>query len=1252
MGKRLRSSVQSSAEELLYSAASKISTKPGKAEIKSIIWSIGPSSCLVSSLPAALHLAILNALESLMLSLKSGGAVDVAAVGDIRCSTPPAPKKFRRSARLKRSDDLGCGATPPRSRSQILDIQKKLRAYTCIAHLCASHPKKLFSPSDLLPLVQFLHDNLVLYDDPSLMSEVASLCEWWWKDNLPERESLISQSLPFLLSKSLTHCKKTDVRRIYAFREAFTLFDYEDESIEDLRLLLVRCVINPLYLKTKDGRSFIAFMVGLNGLLLKEALALIKSQIPFGKKSVLEGYADIIFKAWRGSEHSVTLEIEDGFLQDLIEGAIHANTKQFAASIRKVVNGFVGQRTTPGVEKVLFRLAEPVLFRSLQVANSNVRQNALFLLLDLFPLEDPDATKEEKDTLLERQFFLLQKLLTDDCPEVRGVAVEGLCRILNLFWEVIPSLTITKILGKVIDDMTRDICNEVRLSTLNGIIYLLENPQSHEIMKVLLPKLNFVLSDPSLSVRIAATDLLLVVGHIRSFQFKKIVSLDTLFSSLANDHERVARKITRLLIPSYFPPNLDPKEACSRFNALMRRSLDAAARFCEFALSEGSSSKSLMELLRSSLGLVLAENDLSSDHIDGLIIASANICSCMATELSNKALVELLLTDKIKSLFNAATSSRAQIAVLSIASVVSSNDLHGLHEQCLFLALECIGLSDDLERHGLIRKIHRLFFSFGFLSELIGRLSSILQNIASRFLVKFGLDVPSQVLQSIKKKIKLPVKSSPRFGVPKESIKTDKFKIEKDLCLAAGIAWTDVDMRKVLFQYPHFEVTLHSLTIISQVSIEICVRCESFDTSPIEALATLAVYLILQNDGSVMNDVLDNDAEDRSWCMNSHFKGTILSDTLNKLLHSAEKIFNKSVYKEFATPTSKTKLCTKMSQLTTSRQKIAATSASNRIDGCEFKLDMPKAKCIENVIKMCTSILKFIADTKTMNLIGHNDVSCLRFASAYARYVLSSLGGYRREVFSFNEDDLKEAFYCLKSSFTYAAKLLHLVLKRSNEFSAVPGEVFYLSNDLLDLITAIEPYFGIKLALQMSSVVKPWLPVLILGVGCNQLIKSRKQECQSKFIVPNRHHFPTWLAVLSKAELYEISKVSTEEDDGQISEPEGSVFTNLILMAVSMLKKGSLRIVDAFGCVMLVGLDVGLDTRDFGLLLGLVHFICVKLLGEEFTSWNELEQMTFYLQEIYPRIEDEIANPSLSEDERKKLETAKTLLTSLCLNRG
>ena len=129
----------------------------------------------------------------------------------------------------------------------------------------------------------------------------------------------------------------------------------------------MRCVISPLYFKTEEGRKFIAFIFGLSGQLVTEALAMIKSQIPFGRKSMLEAYGEIVFRVWKSVEGESKDEIENDFLQGLIESAIHASSPAFAASIRTVLGAFIIQRTTHGVEKLLFRLAEPVIFRSLQV---------------------------------------------------------------------------------------------------------------------------------------------------------------------------------------------------------------------------------------------------------------------------------------------------------------------------------------------------------------------------------------------------------------------------------------------------------------------------------------------------------------------------------------------------------------------------------------------------------------------------------------------------------------------------------------------------------------------------------------------------------------------------------------------------------------------------------------------------------------------------------------------------------------------
>lgn len=205
------------------------------------------------------------------------------------------------------------------------------------------------------------------------MSAVASLCEDWWKEDLPRREELIPLALPYLLSKSLTNGKKADVHRVFALREALCSFDFEDESIQDLKLLLIRCLVTPLYLKTEEGKLFIAFLLGLDEQLLREALALMKTQIAFDKKSVLDAYSAVLFRVWKGLDADDTKGvvmrevIEDGFMQELIDWAVHERSSSLAMSIRRVLRGFLDQRSTNGVDKLLFRLAQPVLIRSLQV---------------------------------------------------------------------------------------------------------------------------------------------------------------------------------------------------------------------------------------------------------------------------------------------------------------------------------------------------------------------------------------------------------------------------------------------------------------------------------------------------------------------------------------------------------------------------------------------------------------------------------------------------------------------------------------------------------------------------------------------------------------------------------------------------------------------------------------------------------------------------------------------------------------------
>ncbi|XP_059284214.1 uncharacterized protein LOC132037680 isoform X2 [Lycium ferocissimum] len=1206
MEKRLRSSLKSSAQQFLNST-SNLPFKQIKPSLKTLIHqTLNPnsSSDLTSTLPLALHNSITQSIRKYKTLTNPNPNSQNDVVLSLSPQTPPT-KRLRRSGRNKKNNDEN------ESEDAKELVVEGLRIYVYISFLCVTHPKRVFRDVDLLPGVRELHDNLILFEcDCVLLSEIANLCEEWWKEGYYGKETLISQALPFLLSRALTLKKKVDVHRVYVLREAFALLDFEDESIEDLKHLIMRCVISPLFLKTEDGRKFVAFTFGLSVQVLKEALAMLKSQIPFGRKSILEAFGEIVFRAWKVAEGVAKDEIENGFLQGMIDSCIHAGSSVLAVSTRRVLGGFINQRTTEGVEKLIFRLAEPVIFRSLQVANSNVRQNSLHLLLDLFPLEDPDATKEAKDTLLDKQFFLLDKLLVDECPDVRVVAVEGCCRILHLFWEIIPSPTITKTLTKIFEHMIHDSCPEVRLSTVNAVIYLLGNPHSHDILKVLLPRMGHLINDISPPVRAAVVDLLLALTDLRKFQFHKVVHIDLLLSTLANDQPMIGQKITKLLLPSYFPSKVNLKEACNRCVTLMKRSPLAGARFCEFAVSEGTSLQSWMELLKILISLIVSPGKLEAEQIDGSIIAVSHLCIYLVHDESYQTkLKEELSGEKLKHLFAVATSACAQASVCNIISSVCPDAVDDLFDECMTLVTNCGGLSNSLEKQDEVRSVHKMMVSCHWLDEMFENLARLLQRTASQCHKRFGTElvkfsVPSAKRGNTKSSIKLSSKS--KQAKEKKMSNKVKCSFKEEYEITVGVAWQIKDLllsestRNAILQSGSLETIFLSLKAISEVSILQCTQCEYMSVSPILAYTALALHRSFK-DNSLGGDKNVNKRKRRMESANGTLEETALEMTIHHLLGCTNKLFR------------------------------APFSEISDLTGSDFN----EQQRILNKVKMLTAVLKFIADAHTMDLVHKSQEECLSFTLQNIKFVISSLRRSSDEELQFTEDMLKEIYLCLKSSFTYAAKLMNVVLKSFSEGSQPLWGAFDIANELLNLYVSIEECLGYGYAVRLFPAVKPWVPDLILALGSVNLMK------QSSSFSPK--DLPLWVSTLARTELAEQQDTSSDEEPDRISKTgDFKTFKKLVNLMVQLLR-ANYNVLDAVGPTLLNNLLVGLKRKNFGLVFGLLHFVCVKLVKHDEREWKDLTSMLTSLQQIYPQLELEEESCN-GENARQELQSARALI--------
>ncbi|CAM0875876.1 unnamed protein product [Alopecurus aequalis] len=1098
-----------------------------------------------------------------------------------------------------------------------------------LLHLLLTHPSHPPRWDDLLRPLALLHDSLakLATDDPPLAALAASCFELAWRAGAPGRDALVAQTLPYLFSHALTSGSNARplLRRLFALREALPLLDYTDESISDFKMLLLRCFVSPHFLKAEEGRKLLALVLGVSEGLAREGLELIRAQVGMmrGRRAAVVAYGEVVFRAWKDGGW-VRGEIGEDFLQGMVEAAVHASNKEVAKAARRILWAFVEQKAVAGVEKLVFRLSEPVVFRSLQVANSNVRLNALHLLLDVFPLEDPDVTKDVNDPLLEKQFFLLDKLLMDDCPEIRAVTVEGLCRILNQFWEVIPSPTISKKLSKIVDDMSKDSCNDVRLSTLNGLIYLLDNPQSHDVLKVLLPRLSDMVSDPALSVRAVAVDLLLAIRDLRSFQYNKVVGLGTLLSSLADDHHRVAQKITKLLIPSYFPSKLSLKEACARCVALIKRSPAAGARFCEFALSEGSSPRSLVEFIKIAVTLALSPSGLNSEQTDGLIIASAKLIKSLSDEGSSLvALRECFANAKLKLLFKTAVSDSAQAALLSMVPVVSPDDLRVLHAECMDIVVNAAVTSKQEECNEALLAAHKLVHLSGSSDEMFEALTNILQSKASCFSGIYGLEPPLCPVASSKRKKGKSLKKTPAKSddVAGNKSSTPVILNNEELAAVGGAAWQINEILKAEemradFLQSYAEIAFSSLKVICQVYIEQCLHLESLDLTPVLAYSSLATYSALQ----------DVDQTDIG-CSES----TTINQSLDHLLKCYDKFANGAV----TVPADSTSTLNNDEKSTQHKHTQPGTLEENSVKGTM------------NVIMLGTSILKFIVDTITIKLVNDSKVRCVKFASAYTKYAVSAMKGHH-ESSSFDGDDLKDILTLTRSSFTYAAKLLHLVLASSTESSSSLEEAFLLANNLLDLVPAVESFAGSRFALTFVSVLKQWLPVLLLGLGCRWLIGPENGMASNMWNLGDSD-LPMWVVALAKNELLDAEEAREDDQSEQGSVHEDSPSSRkLAEMMVILLKKGSPRIMDSVGGILLSALQLALQKAEHSVVLGLTRFICARLLGSNSSATEKLQLTLDSLRESFFEI-DRHCRDNLVVDEvpRQQLESAKVLIQSV-----
>ncbi|NXU89367.1 CNDG2 protein, partial [Xiphorhynchus elegans] len=377
-----------------------------------------------------------------------------------------------------------------------------------------------------------------------------------------------------------------DIVRLWNLHQALLCFDYDSEESNEVKDLLLQCFMSVKHIKKEEGRRFLSFLFSWNINFIKMIHGTVKNQLPFFPRSLMEYISEVYFRGWKKVSGEFIEVLEHNCIQDFMHHGIHLpRSSSIHSKVREMLSYFHKQsKVRQGVEEMLYRLYQPILWRALKARNSEVRANAAFLFVDAFPLRDPSFNAEEMDKEIQKQFEELFSLLEDPHPVVRSTGILGVTQITSRYWEMIPSIIVADLLKKITGELACDTASaDVRCSVFKCLPIILENKLSHPLLEQLLPATKHSLHDNSEKVRVAFVDMLLKIKATKAAKFWNICPMEHLLTRLEVDSRPVSRRIVNLLLNSFFPVNQPEDVWCERCVTLIQMNPAAARKFYQYA---------------------------------------------------------------------------------------------------------------------------------------------------------------------------------------------------------------------------------------------------------------------------------------------------------------------------------------------------------------------------------------------------------------------------------------------------------------------------------------------------------------------------------------------------------------------------------------------------------------------------------------------------------------------------------------------
>uniref|UniRef100_A0A3Q4HD65 Non-SMC condensin II complex, subunit G2 n=1 Tax=Neolamprologus brichardi TaxID=32507 RepID=A0A3Q4HD65_NEOBR len=259
--------------------------------------------------------------------------------------------------------------------------------------------------SPLLEVTRRLHGDYVLVSLPvseaPLQNHIHALCEAWWKKGLQEKERFGRTAFFVSLQKSFILKKPgAEIQRVWRLHDVLLSLDYTSEENKQIIDLLLQCFHRPAHIRNDDGKRFLVFLFSWNVNFIWVIHGTIKNQL----EPITAHIAEIYFRAWKKASGEFLEKIESLCIQDFMQNAIFLHrASPVHSKVRQIVSYFHMRKDCRNVDKMLYNLYKPILWKALSAPNFEVRANSTLLFTEAFPFYDPSESNEKIDENIQKQ---------------------------------------------------------------------------------------------------------------------------------------------------------------------------------------------------------------------------------------------------------------------------------------------------------------------------------------------------------------------------------------------------------------------------------------------------------------------------------------------------------------------------------------------------------------------------------------------------------------------------------------------------------------------------------------------------------------------------------------------------------------------------------------------------------------------------------------------------------------------------------